>query len=70
MLPMWVLALPIWLVVFIVLYALDSVCRDQVSGSPEISRRSVLCQLGDVLVSVGDRRIASDCLAIRRDRFR
>ena len=47
----------------------DPLCRDQVSRGAEISRWRILCQLGDVLVSVDDRRIASDCVAIRRDRF-
>ena len=69
MLPMWVLAFPIWLVVFIVLYALATLYfaikyrefRKFLAGAFFVS--------SGTLVSVGHWRIASDCVAIRRDRF-
>ena len=69
MLPLWVLALPIWLVVFIVLYALATLyvaikyreARKFLSGAFFVS--SGTCWY---LWVTG---VASDCVAIRWDRF-
>jgi heme/copper-type cytochrome/quinol oxidase subunit 2 len=65
MLAMWVLALPIWLVFFLVLYVALKYreARTYLAGAFFVSS-------GDVLVSVTDWHIASDCAATRRDCFR
>jgi hypothetical protein len=69
MLPMWVLASPIWLIVFIVLYALATLYV-------VIKYREVRKFLADAFfVSSGTcwylwvTGVASDCVAIRWDRF-
>ena len=71
MLPIWLATtFPIWLVVFIVLYALATLyLAIKYREVRKFLAGGVLCQLRYTLVSVGNRHIDSHRGAIRRRHF-